>query len=320
MNEETYLGCLKYDGDLVTSGIMDARKSAQALLGLDQALRYFSAQQRGDLQGLDYELPVRIRKGSWEISIPETITLITAGTTIIGTAYASSAASTIAKNDFGDVSMKDILRKSLRAIKWVIKIGKHIGDLSIKTFEKVEFKENNELIGIQNAVGQILYVPKIYLDYYCKMNPNLLAKVCELVESGRDLLIGCEDEGGEYTEESVTTKHKRIFTRNKDDNETLFPELAHGMEVTLEGELTRGNEVANSLGFGYNAHILLMRPASGSIVRYKHALFSRCRIHGTISRIDTNGKLRARKPMIILNDLEVIDSEPNQLLDFQDEE
>lgn len=39
--EEGYLGYLKYDGDAVEEGVMDARLSAEALLGFDEAFRYF---------------------------------------------------------------------------------------------------------------------------------------------------------------------------------------------------------------------------------------------------------------------------------------
>ena len=40
-DEETYLGYIRYSGELVESGLMDARKSAQALIGFDEAVRFF---------------------------------------------------------------------------------------------------------------------------------------------------------------------------------------------------------------------------------------------------------------------------------------
>ena len=41
MTEEKYIGYLKYSGKSVEDGLMDARKSAEALLGFDEVLRYF---------------------------------------------------------------------------------------------------------------------------------------------------------------------------------------------------------------------------------------------------------------------------------------
>ena len=43
--EEGQLGYIKYSGELVRDGYLDARKSAQALLGVDEAVRFFVFQQ-----------------------------------------------------------------------------------------------------------------------------------------------------------------------------------------------------------------------------------------------------------------------------------
>jgi hypothetical protein len=85
--EEKYLGFLKYEGEMVSEGYMDARKSAQALLGFDEAIRFFAGQQARELRKIDFEFPVRIKKGSWEIVIPDIIELIKLGGGVIGTAY-----------------------------------------------------------------------------------------------------------------------------------------------------------------------------------------------------------------------------------------
>jgi hypothetical protein len=41
--EEGQLGYVKYSGELVRDGYLDARKSAQALLGVDEAVRFKSS-------------------------------------------------------------------------------------------------------------------------------------------------------------------------------------------------------------------------------------------------------------------------------------
>jgi hypothetical protein len=59
-NETSSLGFLKYEGNLVQEGYLDARTSARALVGFDKALRYLVARQRTELAGVDFEIPVRI--------------------------------------------------------------------------------------------------------------------------------------------------------------------------------------------------------------------------------------------------------------------
>ena len=39
------------------------------------------------------------------------------------------------------VGIKDIFKKSISAIQWFIKIGKHLGSVTIKSFNNVEFAE-----------------------------------------------------------------------------------------------------------------------------------------------------------------------------------
>ena len=68
LSEQEYLGYFKYEGSLVESGYMDARKSAEALIGIDEVLRHFLFQQDKTLQEKEIEIPIRIRKGSWEVN------------------------------------------------------------------------------------------------------------------------------------------------------------------------------------------------------------------------------------------------------------
>ena len=68
--DEEYIGYLKYEGTLVKEGLLDARKADQALLGFDEAIRFYVGQQSPLLRDQDFEIPVRFRKGSWEPLIP----------------------------------------------------------------------------------------------------------------------------------------------------------------------------------------------------------------------------------------------------------
>lgn len=312
-NEEQYIGFLKYEGNMVDEGFMDARKSAQALLGFDEAIRFFVFQQVPSLRKTDFELPVRVKKGSWEIVIPELVELIQLAGGVIVTAYGIKAAQKMAERDFKEIGLKDIFRKSLLSMQWLIKIGKHLGDLTLKKFENLKFRDNNELIGILNSEGKYLYVPKQFLDYYVATTPKLLAKISELIEEERMLSIGVYQDG-QLIEETVTRKHRRIFTHEAEEQvDMLFPELEHGQDVILEGEVTRGNEMSNTIGFNYQGHILTCFPESGSIVKFKPSLFLKCRIHGSITRLDEKGHLDAKKPKIIFTYIDPLENDTEDL-------
>ncbi|MDP1863747.1 MAG: hypothetical protein Q8K52_07570 [Thiobacillus sp.] len=295
--DEGQLGFVKYSGDLVKDGYLDTRKSAQALLGIDEAVRFFIYQMAPDLRASEFEFPVRVKKGSWEIVV---------GGIVL--AYGMKAAQKMAENDFADVGMTDVLKKALLGIQWIIRIGKHLGDLTIKKFENVQFRENNQSIGLRNSQGEYLFVPKEFLDFYVSANPALLKKMSSVVEEERFLSIGVF-ENDVLVEETVTRRHRRIFTHEQDQEEQLFPELVHGQSVILEGEVTRGNEMSNTIGIGYQGHILTGLPEIGSIVSYKASLFLRCRIYGRITREDEKGLLDARRPRIIFSRIEPLESD-----------
>jgi len=300
-NEEKYIGYIRYCGDLVDDGLLDARKSAQALLGFDEAVRFFVGCQNKKLQKTDYEIPVRIRQGSWEALIPEAILLAKTIFGIASVAYATKAASKMAENDFENIGVKTIFSKSIEAIQWIVRIGKHIGTIAQKKLDAVKFRNNNTEIGIPNSKGEYLWVPEIYLTFYTQCPKSILEKVANLVEEERILSIGLVTPKGEITEQ-ITPKHKYIFA-SQDDEDELFPELAHGMNVVLDGEVTRGNETSNTIGFRYNGHILTAHPQAGSIVRYKPTLFLQASIHGIIDRTDDTGGTKAKRPKIIFTDI-----------------
>lgn len=285
------IGYARYTGPLVQKGVMDARKSAQALVGFDEALRALVRYQDPSLKEVDFELPVRVQRGSWEIVLP-----LMAGATYVAAKYFGKAAENLADNDTKNVSTKDLLFGALRGIQWMIRIGKHLRDKTIRRFSNVRFRKNNTEVGIVNGDGVYLWVPKRYLDMYAAAPPNLLTKMAELIEEGRSLEVAVND-GLPAPTEKLEKRDKAIFAEDGDiDSETLFPELEHGDRVVLEGDLTRGNEMSNTLGLKYKEHILTCHPRDGSIVRYKNLLFGKVRIRAEVSRLDEYGKPTARRP------------------------
>lgn len=249
-----YLGFLRYSGKPLEKGYMGTRQSAEALLGLDEALRYFVNKQDKELANFDYDIPVRVKKGSWEALIPQDIAAyIRPALAIILTSYGSAAAAKMAQNDFKDASLTAVFKKAVQAIQWVIKIGKHLGTLTKQKFENLEWKDGNQLIGILNEKGERLFVPAIFLEFYEQMPVHLLKKIASIVSKDIKLEIVVRDDNKDKSE-SLEQTHKSIFC--PDNSDELFPELKHGQEVELEGTVTRGNENTNNIGFQYKGHIL----------------------------------------------------------------
>ncbi|WP_339515091.1 hypothetical protein [Pseudomonas sp. RL_15y_Pfl2_60] len=311
MNLEGYLGYIKYDGHLVKDGVMDAKKQADALLGIDFAVRHFLHKLSPNLKSLDFEIPVKVREGSWEALIPETVFgWLQAGIGLITTTYAAQAAQKMAEKDFENIGMADLFRKALEVIKYFVRIGKHMGSVSLKTFENVKFSDDNALVGIKNSKGEYLYVPKYILDIYVESDFGALEKLASLIEDGRVLKVASiVDNVVDEVEVGVPDKYIFCSVDPDDEGEILFPELKHGQNVILEGEVTRENKTSNSMGFKYLDHILTAYPDHGSIVRYKPLLFLRCRLYGTVDRSDDKSKSLSKRPRLYISHLEPMESD-----------
>ncbi len=315
MQNETCIGYLRYSGKLVDEGFLDARKSAQALIGFDEALRFFISYQVPQLADVDYEIPVRVQKGSWEALIPDSVgkwvlMALGAGATV----YVTTAAKKMAESDFKEAGIKTLFARSLESILWIARIGAHVGDMTQKTFQGVKWRNNNQEVGLPNAQGEHLFVPKEQLEAWRACDPSLLSKMSEIVEADREMTLGLfKDDSEQRVNISIT--QKSIFIPNHDDTqEVLFPEFLHGQYVELEGSTTRGNKNTNTIGFKYRDHILTCYPQAGrTVVEYKRALFLRCRIYGVISRADEFGRITEKRPKIHFSNLVPIEEDLSPL-------
>ena len=92
-----------------------------------------------------------------------------------------------------------------------------------------------------------------------------------------------------------------------------MPELVHGKAVELSGEIPKGNERSNSIGFYYNGYTLTCTPIKGSIVAYKNSLFSKCRIIGVVDRTNNIGEPIEKKPRIVFEKLIPINDGPDEV-------
>jgi len=313
-DKNTTIGYLKYSGSLVDDGLLDARKAAKALIGFDELVRYFIAKDDPHFREVDFEIPVKIEKGSWVAAITDaTFGLIVAGLGIFAASYLGTAGKLMAENDFKEsgVGLKDVFKGALTKAQWMIKLAKHLGSLKRKQLAHVTFKNNNTILSIPNDNGAILDVPKEYVDYFSECPDRLFSKVSSLVESERKLSIGVYNEG--RLEEVFITLHEKDIFYSAEEEEVLFPELVHGQAVELEGNITKGNQNTNIIGFNYNDHVLACVPSEGSIVRFRNNLFSDCKIIGVIDRNNKLGNPTEKKPKIIFSSIESMKAEEQNL-------
>jgi len=317
MEDSQYIGYLKYSGQSVEGGYLDARKTAEALIGFDESLRFFVEDDFPELKGRSFEIPVRIQTGSWEALIPTTIgQWIAVALGIVATSYLTGAASKLGENDFKDKHLVDVFRGALKMLQWCIRINIHLKGVSVKAIKNIRWENNNEIVSVPDSNGEYIKVPRKILQKYMEIPPKFLSKMARLIQAEREMKIGVI-ENGKREEVKVTISEKYYFTDEEGDlTEAVFPELIHGQNVELEGEITRGNEKTNSIGFEYQGHILTCYPEKGSIVLFKHALFRKCKISGAINRMSEAGLPDSKKPRIIFTTITPVDKEDNNLRFF----
>ncbi|MDA8019305.1 MAG: hypothetical protein MPN21_17835 [Thermoanaerobaculia bacterium] len=311
--EEGYLGYFKYEGKLVQDGYLAATQSAQALLGMDKALRHFFVALEPGLEEVEFDIPVRVRAGSWEALIPETLEQwVAAGAGAAFTTYLVTVAKRAAENDVGERGLGDIARTALHGVQWFIRVGRHLGKVEMRRLEEVKIDAENLLIGIPNDDGETLWLPKFHFDLLQAAPRTLLKELVAVVEKERALVVGVVEEN-ELTEVRADHDVRSVFVEeDQEEDDVLFPELEHGMKVDLEGRVTRGNGESNTIGFKYNGHILTCLPEAGRVTRFKPVMFSPARIVGVITREKTQFDFGAARPKIIFSELTRIERKADQ--------
>lgn len=318
-DKNSHIGYLKYIGPSVEEGIMDIDKSAKALNGFAEILKYFIFVEEPLLRSVNVEIPVKINKGSWEIDVVRHLTNAVLSPEGLfytsATAYALSIAKKAASDGIFETGVVKDLNKIIKAgistAQWVIKISSHIGTMSKNKLKDLKFRKNNEEIGVPNESGEYLFVPKKYLELFALCPTRLFSKSVSIVEENRSLEIGVVEKD-KIEKVKISHSEKKIYYSESDqEGEILFPELKHGQAVELEGKITRGNENTNTIGFQYKDHILTCKPGEGSIVAYKNKiisdnneLFSRkVKIIGKIDRLTIEGEEKENRPRIIFSDI-----------------
>jgi hypothetical protein len=304
------LAYLKYEGTLISEGYLDLKKSADVLYGLDKSLRYFLYQENQDIQEIEFDIPVRIKKGSWEALIPDSIEkIIIAASLFSAGAYSKKALEKMAERDFEKIGFKDLFKKAFKALVWVIKIAKHLRTMNKRDFKEIKFADDNKTALVTNEEGKTLAVPIEYLERYVACPENLLSQITKIIETERELEIGVNDQNeiDENKSVRITILEKEIFFKEEENEDILFPELKDGDYVEIEGHVTRGNENSNTIGFFYNGHVLTCYPSKGNVNEHKMKIFSNCKIKGYVDRTSKEGKLIEKRPRIRFIELILLD-------------
>ncbi len=302
------IGFLKYQGDDVPKGIIDAASAGSALIGLDEAIRYFNEKQSPGYAKLEYQIPVIIEGGSW---IAYVLGGFGAGAAVFALSYLKKAGEKMAENDVGDNGLGDVLKKSFEAIQSFIRLIKHTKKKKDWDTSNVKWEDGNAKIGIPNDNGEYLFIPTEHFKWISQAPQKLLIRLTEVVSTDRTLSIGVK-EGESFNEVKVSNLEKPLFLGGElllEEEEFVFPELKHGQQVKLEGKITRGNESSNSIGLEYEGHILNCVPEEGSIVQFKSALFLKCIVHGTVTRLSKKTMVADRKPTIIVSRVTPLESD-----------
>tara|TARA_B110000240_G_C13407358_1_gene413686 strand:- start:51 stop:1028 length:978 start_codon:yes stop_codon:yes gene_type:complete len=314
--EKSVFAQIKYEGKLVENGYLDARKSGEVLIGIDEVLRYFLYQENIDFQKIEFEIPIKVNKGSWVADFLANYDeyLLKSAITFAGTKYVGNALSEMAKNDFKNIGFNNLFKTAFKGMTWVLKIAKHLGTLSKRKFDKIKFIKENKFVVIENENGLFLEVPVEYLQLYSDCPSSLFKNLANVVESERELIVTYNDlESKETNCVNINNDSKNIFIPKEEDEETLFPELIHDMYVQIEGHVTRGNEKSNTIGLSYENHIITCYPNKGNIKDFKHTLFTNCSIKGIVDRLNKKtGEFIEKRPRIKVLEITSINPKDKQ--------
>jgi hypothetical protein len=286
------IGFIKYSGNMVPHGVIDAGTAGAALTGLDEVLRFFNEKQSPEFARLDYEVPVRTEGGSW------IATVLWLGGGAFSLSYLKKAGEKMAENDFKDIGMADVLKKSLSALQCLIKLVKHTGVFKKWGDQKILWRNNGDEVGFPDENGAYLFLPSEYIRWYDNLPVKTINKLVVSVRLGRVLSVGLTD--GDVV--TIEAPDKLLFMEDipEEEDDYLFPELENGAKVKLEGRLIRGNEAANSVGLEYMGHILNCHPEHGNIRQYKAALFLQCVVEGYVTRFTKQRFVADKRPTILI--------------------
>jgi len=305
--KEEGVGFISYEWEGAPSGVIDASAGGQALLGLDDAIRYFNRRQSPGFGVTPYEIPVLTGSGSW---IAVVLGVIAIPATAFGMAYAKKAGEKMAEKDFANIGFRDVASRSMDALVKLVRLVKSKGGkLDVRKLEVTWSSDATEAT-IRTGDGDSFVVPAEYLQWYSSLPATTLKRLTSPVAPGRRMTVGARQSDGSIDTVSFEDRDRQLLVSNEleMESEFLFPELEHGLEVVLEGIVTRGNQSTNSMGLQYQGHILNCTPETGSVKRFKPALFEQCRVYATVNRHVSSLTALDYRPTLLVSDVVSLES------------
>lgn len=297
-----YTGYIKYQGPHIQHGLFGAREAATALRGFDEMFRYFLIKEEPEFAKLDFEIPVKIKEGSWIAEIPQHIedfiTIKNMGMTVLGVYLTTSAVVAAKRGLLKTPAIKDvnkIMRCVFQKILWTIKLVAHVKGFR-KNYDHVKIDNDNpEFVKIINDDGREMPVPLEILKLLDKFPQNLFSDLVSIVSPEQELEIGVKV--NDQLETVRISFAERSYFYVEEEKEAILPDLIDGETVTLTGMVTRANESAQSIGFLYQEHVITCKPETGkTLADFKDVLISQNKKHLYVPLMNLTGVVERRTP------------------------
>lgn len=323
---------IKFEGEDIVDGVLGARDSINALEGFDTLMRGLLEREIPELKSIQYDIPVKIQEGSWELSIPENIFEIAGFVKkcgipdLIGVSffvYIMRMASIAADKGLLETGLARDLKKvipfAFEKIVWLVRYVKHLG-----CFEKtpdVSFAEDSRWVVIRNKEGRTLKFPYECLDFVMHCPKNAFYELVKPVNTKRRLRIAYKKDR-QWHDEVIHDDERQLFVEEPSEEDEL-PELVDGIVTVVDGLIVRANEKDQSIGLQYHDHVITCKPGKGfTLASFKAAIISghsgrlyqtHVRITGLVERVTVDGRYKT-KPRIFINKMEPIDEGVNGMI------
>lgn len=157
------VGFISYEWERAPSGVIDAFAGGTALIGLDEAIRYFNRRQTKGLSSATYEIPLYTGEGSWLAVI---LGVLSVPAATFATAYAKKAAEKMAERDFSELGFKDVARKSMDALVRLVEMLKRTGKRIDWSTVKITWSPDATHAYVEDGEGGQIVVPAEYIKWY----------------------------------------------------------------------------------------------------------------------------------------------------------
>jgi len=315
-NEDS--GFIRLDGENIKDGQIDINSAKLMLEGTQEVFGYFFKKDNANLQKDDaINFPISTRQGCWEILVP-------LGTYVAGVAtnalvsgvnaYSKKMGDGLAELHLDSKLKKNDFKDAFLKLDSVIKIAQHLGVVDKKeplNIKIINFKNRSALL--TNDKGNVMSTNMNEIDCYLQCPTKLLRKLASVVTDYRTLSVGFFSKGEKF-EQVIDIESKDIFSPEDEPQEPILPELRDGEHVKIEGYVTRGNQITNTIGFKYKDHVITCEPVNKLITHYLNSHYKTCEISGRVIRTAKTETLLGKRdrPKIIFDNLVVINKNKQQ--------